>query len=65
MPNLNPLPRPFGDETGEPTPLKLPPEDDVSFTAEKAGKNGTGVSQQQPASLDPIESASKLRKCKQ
>jgi len=54
VPNFNPLPRPIGNETGKPTPLELCPEDNVSFTAEKARKNGIGVSEQQSATLDPI-----------
>lgn len=65
MSNFNPLPGPIGNEAREPTPLELSPEDDVSFTPEKAWKNRTGVSEQQSASLDPIEDASKLCKSKQ
>lgn len=65
VPNFDPLPRPISNETGQPAPLELSTKDDVGLAAKKAGQNGTRISEQQAASLDPIENASKLCEGKQ
>jgi hypothetical protein len=63
IPDFGLLADPVGCGSGEPTPLKLPPEGDVAITSKQGRSNRVRLTEQQPTPIDAIKDVLEFSKC--